>query len=73
MVRMGTITPIESGYYRQNLVRVNGTWLIESLRIATICRWRSEEDGCNESCRLSSLRLVSRIAPRGVDRGANVE
>jgi hypothetical protein len=29
----GTITPIESGYYRQNLVRVNGTWLIESLRI----------------------------------------
>ena len=29
----GTITPIESGYYRQNLVRVNGTWLIESLRV----------------------------------------
>jgi hypothetical protein len=29
----GTITPIESGYYRQNLVRANGTWLIESLRI----------------------------------------
>jgi hypothetical protein len=29
----GTITPTESGYYRQNLVRVNGTWLIESLRI----------------------------------------
>jgi hypothetical protein len=30
----GTITPIESGYYRQNLIRVNGTWLIESLRIS---------------------------------------
>lgn len=29
----GTITPVESGYYRQNLVRVNGSWLIESLRI----------------------------------------
>ena len=29
----GTITPIESGYYRQSLVRANGTWLIESLRI----------------------------------------
>jgi hypothetical protein len=29
----GTITPIESGYYRQSLVRLNGTWLIESLRI----------------------------------------
>ena len=29
----GTITPIESGYYRQNLVRADGTWLIESLRI----------------------------------------
>jgi SnoaL-like domain len=29
----GTITPIESGYYRQNLVRVNAAWLIESLRI----------------------------------------
>jgi hypothetical protein len=29
----GTITPIESGYYRQNLVRANGTWLVESLRI----------------------------------------
>jgi len=30
----GKITPIESGYYRQNLIRVNGTWLIESLRIS---------------------------------------
>jgi hypothetical protein len=29
----GTITPTESGYYRQNLVRVNGSRLIESLRI----------------------------------------
>jgi SnoaL-like domain len=29
----GTITPVESGYYRQNLVRVNGTWLIASLRV----------------------------------------
>src|ERR1700678_3667903 len=29
----GTITPIESGYYRQNLVRASGTWLVESLRI----------------------------------------
>ena len=29
----GTITPIESGYHRENLVRVRGTWLIESLRI----------------------------------------
>jgi hypothetical protein len=29
----GTITPIESGYYRQSLVRVDGTWLIDSLRI----------------------------------------
>ncbi|WP_397451345.1 nuclear transport factor 2 family protein [Pseudomonas sp. NA-150] len=29
----GTITPIESGYYRQSLVRVNGQWLIEALRI----------------------------------------
>jgi hypothetical protein len=30
---MGTITPIESGYYTQKLVRVNGQWLIESLQI----------------------------------------
>ncbi|MDB5529839.1 MAG: nuclear transport factor 2 family protein [Devosia sp.] len=29
----GTITPIESGYYRQSLVRVDGAWLIEALRI----------------------------------------
>jgi len=29
----GTIIPTESGYYRQNLVRGNGTWLIELLRI----------------------------------------
>jgi hypothetical protein len=30
---MGTITPIESGYYTQKLVRVEGQWLIESLQI----------------------------------------
>jgi len=30
---MGTITPIESGYYDQKLVRVDGRWLIESLQI----------------------------------------
>ena len=30
---MGTITPIESGYYTQKLVRVGGEWLIESLQI----------------------------------------
>lgn len=29
----GTITPIESGYYQQKLVRVSGVWLMESLRI----------------------------------------
>ena len=29
----GTITPIESGYYNQKLVRVGGQWLIESLQI----------------------------------------
>ena len=27
---MGTITPIESGYYNQKLVRVGGQWLIEA-------------------------------------------
>ena len=30
---MGTITPIESGYYNQKLIRVDGQWLIESLQI----------------------------------------
>ena len=30
---MGTITPIESGYYTQKLVRVDGQWLIESLQV----------------------------------------
>ena len=30
---MGAITPIESGYYTQQLVRVDGRWLIESLQI----------------------------------------
>jgi hypothetical protein len=30
---MGAITPIESGYYTQALVRVDGRWLIESLQI----------------------------------------
>ena len=30
---MGTITPIESGYYTQKLVRVGGQWLIEALEI----------------------------------------
>src|ERR1700735_1690372 len=30
---MGTITPIKSGYYKQNLVRVDGQWLIESLQV----------------------------------------
>jgi hypothetical protein len=30
---MGAITPIESGYYTQKLVRVDGQWLIESLQI----------------------------------------
>jgi len=30
---MGPITPIESGYYTQNLVRVDGQWLIESLQV----------------------------------------
>ena len=29
----GTITPIESGYYTYNLVRVDGQWLIESQQI----------------------------------------
>jgi uncharacterized protein (TIGR02246 family) len=29
----GNITPIESGYYRPSLVRVEGRWLIESLKI----------------------------------------
>jgi hypothetical protein len=30
---MGTITPIESGYYTQQLVRVDGQWLIEALQV----------------------------------------
>src|SRR5712671_2715783 len=30
---MGTITPIESGYYTQTLVRMDGQWLIESLQV----------------------------------------
>src|ERR1700692_2714533 len=30
---IGTITPIESGYYTQQLVRVDGQWLIESLQV----------------------------------------
>jgi SnoaL-like protein len=30
---MGTITPIESGYYNQKLVRVDGQWFIESLQV----------------------------------------
>ncbi len=30
---MGTITPIESGYYTFNLTRVDGQWLIESQQI----------------------------------------
>jgi hypothetical protein len=30
---MGAITPIESGYYTQKLVRVDGQWLIESLQV----------------------------------------
>jgi SnoaL-like domain len=30
---MGSITPIESGYYTQKLVRVDGQWLIESLQV----------------------------------------
>ena len=30
---MGTITPIESGYYTPTLVRVDGQWLIESMQI----------------------------------------
>jgi SnoaL-like domain len=29
----GTITPIESGYYRPRFVRADGKWLIESLEI----------------------------------------
>src|ERR1700722_276804 len=29
---MGTITPIASGYYNQNVVRADGQWLIESLQ-----------------------------------------
>lgn len=29
----GTITPIESGYYRQQLVRIEGQWLIAHLLI----------------------------------------
>jgi hypothetical protein len=29
----GAITPIESGYYTQKLVRVDGQWLIESLQV----------------------------------------
>jgi hypothetical protein len=30
---MGAITPIESGYYTQQLVRVDGQWLIEALQV----------------------------------------
>jgi hypothetical protein len=30
---MGAITPIESGYYTQKLVRVKGQWLIEALQV----------------------------------------
>jgi hypothetical protein len=30
---MGSIRPIESGYYTQKLVRVDGQWLIESLQV----------------------------------------
>ena len=30
---MGTITPIESGYYTQKLIRMDGQWLIESLQV----------------------------------------
>ena len=30
---MGAITPLESGYYPQKLVRVDGQWLIESLQV----------------------------------------
>ena len=30
---MGAITPIESGYYTQQLLRVDGQWLIESLQV----------------------------------------
>ena len=30
---MGAITPIESGYYTQKLVRLDGQWLIESLQV----------------------------------------
>ena len=30
---MGAITPIESGYYNQQLVRVDGQWLIEALQV----------------------------------------
>ena len=30
---MGAITPIESGYYTQKLVRVEGQWLVESLQV----------------------------------------
>ena len=30
---MGAIAPIESGYYTQKLVRVEGQWLIESLQV----------------------------------------
>ena len=33
MGAMGAITPIESGYYTQKLVRVDGQWLIESLQV----------------------------------------
>jgi hypothetical protein len=29
----GTIIPIESGYYRPSLCRVDGNWLIESMQI----------------------------------------
>jgi hypothetical protein len=30
---MGAIVPIESGYYTQQLVRVDGQWLIEALQV----------------------------------------
>jgi hypothetical protein len=33
MGAMGAITPIESGYYTQKLVRVDGQWFIESLQV----------------------------------------
>jgi hypothetical protein len=42
---MGTITPIESGYYNQKLVRVGDSGSSSRCRFAITCRWPSEANG----------------------------